>query len=110
VGEGWNPLDDQGIFISIIVRNETHYLKFQLGVKRLRCEITSSYFCPYLLKVRSIHDSSEKAGPDAFSSMSGVNGNRDDMPVLREDDITQDSLSKGIGLATDQEGIGVEQV
>jgi hypothetical protein len=32
------------------------------------------------------------------------------MPVLREDDVTQDFLSKRIGLATDQEGIGVEHL
>jgi hypothetical protein len=32
------------------------------------------------------------------------------MPVLREDDITQDFLSHAIGIATDQEGIGMEHV
>ncbi len=109
-GEGRNPLDDQGIFISIIVRNQTHNLKFHLGIKGLRSEITSSHFCPYLLEVRNAHGPSKKSGPDAFSSMAGMNRNRDHMPILREDDITQDFLSQAISIATDQEGIGMKHV
>jgi hypothetical protein len=42
--------------------------------------------------------------------MVGVNRNRDNMPVLREDDITQDFPSHAIGIAADQEGIGMEHV
>jgi len=109
-GEGWRPLKDQGIFIPIIVRNQTHNLKFQLGIKGMRSDIASSHFCPYLLKVRGIHSPSEKSGPNAFSPMLRVNRDRDDMSVLREDDITQDFLSHAIGIATDEKGIGMEHV
>ncbi len=110
VGDGRSPLDDQGIFISIIVWNQTHHLKFQFRIKGLRSEIASSHLRPYLLKVRSIHGLSEKSGPDAFSSVVGADRHRDNMPVLREDDITQDFLSRATGIATDQKGIGMEHV
>ncbi len=110
VGEGRNPLDDQGIFIPIIVRNQTHDLKFELRIKSLRPEIASSHLCPYLLKMGSIHRPSDESGPNASSSMVGVNRNRDNMPVLRKDDITQDFPSHAIGIAADQEGIGMEHV
>ncbi len=110
LGRGWSPSDDQGIFISIIVRNQTHHLKFKIGVEGLRPEITPSDFRPYLLKMGSIHGPSEKAGPDAFSSMKRVDSNRDDMPLLREDDITQNFPRGPAGIATDQEGIGMEHV
>ncbi len=110
MGKRRNPLDDQGIFISIIVWNQTHSLKFQLGIKGLRPKIASSHLCPYLPEMRGIHDPAEKPGPDAFSSILGMNRNRDHMPFLREDDISQDFFSHAIGIAAHQEGIGMKQV
>ncbi len=103
-------MDDQSVFISIIVLDQTHCLKFELGVKGLRSKIASSYLCPYLLEIGGIHSLAEELGSDAFSSMLGMNRNRDHMPFLREDDITQDFFSIAIGIAANQEGIGMEQM
>jgi len=105
-----NPLDDQGIFISIIVRNQTRNLEFQLRIKSLRSKIAYPHFCPYLFKVWSIHSPSEKSGPNAFSSMVWVNGNRDHMPVFGEDDVTQDIPFRLIDIVIDQKGMGIERV
>jgi len=110
IGRGAGPLDDQGVFISIIVRNETHHLKPHPGIKGLCSDIASSHFRPHFLKMWSIHHSPKKSGADAFSSMLWVNCNRDHMPILGEDDITQDFFSVAIGGGVDQEGIGVEHV
>ncbi len=59
--------------------------------------IAPSDLSPNLLKMGSAHNPPEELGPDAFSSMLGVNRNGDHMPFWREDDITQDFFSHLIG-------------
>src|SRR4030042_4926926 len=85
---GRNPLNDQGILISIVVRDPARYLKSHLEVKRLRSLIAPSHLCPYLFNTRGLHHPLEKLGPNAFSPMLRENGNRADMSVLRENDIS----------------------
>src|SRR4030042_669488 len=88
ISGGRNPLNDQGIPISIVVRDPVRYLKSHLEVKRLRSLIAPSHLCPYLFNTRGLHHPLEKLGPNAFSSMLRENGNRDNMSVPRENDIS----------------------
>src|SRR4030042_6650895 len=85
---GRNPLNDQGIFVSIVVRDPVRYLKSHLTIKPLRSLIAPSHLCPYLLNRRGLHHPLEKLGANAFFSMLRENGNRDNMSVLRENNIT----------------------
>ena len=85
---GRSPLNDQGIFISIVVRNHTRNLKSYLGIKGLGSLIASSHLCPNPFKTGSLHRPLEEFPPDAFSSMVGVDGDRNNMAVLSKDDIS----------------------
>jgi hypothetical protein len=105
------PLDDQGVFIPIIVRDDTRDLKSHLGIKCLSSVIASSHLRPYLCKMGGLHRPLEESGRNALSSMLEVDSDRDDMPVPREDDISKNFLiSVMVCIDTNQKGFRIEVV
>ena len=84
---GWGPFHDQGIFVSIIVRNRPSNLKSQRIIKGLGPLIASPHLRLHLFRPGSLHRPEEEFRGNASPSMMRVDRNRKDMPVQREDDI-----------------------
>ena len=81
-----SPLNDQSIFVAIIVRNPSGHLKPHVRIEGLSSLIASSHLCPHLLKRGSLHRPLKELSPDAFSSMMRMDSDRKDVPVLGEND------------------------
>ena len=82
------PFHDQGVLSSVVVRNHAGDLKSHLKIKVLGSLIASSHLCPYFLRMRGFQRRLEKLGPNPFFSVLRMNGDRDDMSVFGEDDIS----------------------
>src|SRR5512139_2098458 len=107
--EGEEALNDQGIFVSIVIWKfpngfETHPL-----IKRLGPLITHPHLSPDLFDVRIVRDAPEKLTSYPLPSLFWVNGERDDVSVKREDDVSPESFFSftDVLLDIDQERLGV---
>jgi hypothetical protein len=104
-----SPFNDQGIFISIVVRDDTCDLKSHTEIEGLGPLIALSYLCPDLFKARSVQCPFEEFFSNSFSSMLKVDSDGDDMTILREDDVTPDLLLSVLSLTyINQKGFRIE--
>ena len=88
VVEGKEALNDQGVFVSVVLRKSANGFKSHPLIKLLGSLITYPNLSPDLLDVRVMRDAPEEPASDSFSSLFGVNGERDNVSVQREDDVS----------------------
>ena len=85
VVEGQEALNDQGVFVSVVIRKSANGFKSHPLIKHLGPLITHSNLSPDLLDLRVMGDAPEEPPSDSFSSLFGVNGERDNVSVKREE-------------------------
>ena len=88
VVEGEEALNDQGVFVSVIIRKSANGFESHPLIKHLGPLVTHADLSPDLLDVRVMRDASKESASDSFSSLFGVNGERDNVSVKREDDVS----------------------
>jgi len=85
-----SPLNNQCIFIPIVVWGDTIDLKSFLEVEGLCPLITFSHLCPYPFKIGGVHRPIKEFCANASSPVVRVDGDRDDVPIDGVDDIPYD--------------------
>ena len=109
---GRGPLDDQGIFVSVIVRNHSDDSKSHLGVKSLSSLVALPYLSQNSLDARKGKDPFKEPLGDSLSAVSRVHCHGDEMPVPGENNIAQDGflLLTGFPFDKDQKGLRIKPV
>jgi len=109
VVEGEEALNDQGVFVSVVLRKSPNGFETHPLIKHLGPLITHPNLSPDLLDVRVMCDASEELPSYSLSSLFGVNGERDHVPVKRKDDVSPEFFFPVTDLPLDinQEGLGV---
>jgi hypothetical protein len=109
VFEGEEALNDQGVFVSIVVWKPADGFESHPLIKDLGSLITHPNLSPDLLDLRGVRDAPEESPSDSFSSLFGVNGERDDVPIEREDDVSPDLFFslRDLPLDINQERLGI---
>ena len=102
-------LNDQGIFVSIIIRKSPNGFEPHPLIKRLGPLITHPDLSPDLFDVRIVRDAPEKLASYPPPSLFWVNGERDNVSVKGEDDVSPESFFSftDVLLDIDQERLGV---
>jgi hypothetical protein len=90
-------LNDEGIFISVIIGNDTHDAKPHPGVKGLCAMVTPSYLSMESFKMGGFHGLAQKFLSNSSSSTLRKNRKGDDMSFGCKDDIAPDLLSLSCG-------------
>ena len=89
------PPNRQGIFIPVVIRDQTNDLESLMQIEGLRTLIGLSYLCPYFFDIGDTHRSFKEFCANAFSPMVRMDCNGDNVTISGEDDIPQDPTSSG---------------
>ncbi len=87
VVERKETLNDEGVFVSVVLREPSNGFESHPLIKHLGPLITHADLSPDLLDLRVMRDALKKSPSDSFSSLFWVNGERDHVSVKREDDV-----------------------
>ena len=83
-------MDDEGVLVPVVVRDDADDPESHACIERLGPEIASSHLCLQSFQLRRLHRLPEELLPDPFSSLPGDDGKRDDVSLRGEDDVTPD--------------------
>lgn len=104
-------MDDQGIFIPIIGRNDAHDPEAHPQIEGLSSEIASPHLGQKPSGRGALHGFSKEFSADPFPPVSGEHGKGDDVPIRGKDDISQNPfLPFRAGSHIDEELLGEEGV
>jgi hypothetical protein len=82
------PLNDQGIFVSIVIWHHPCDPKPQMGIEGLCPLIAPSYLCPHLFEMGDTYRLLKKLFPDTFPATLGIDGSGNNVSLFSEDDVT----------------------
>jgi hypothetical protein len=109
VVEREEALNDQRVFVSVVIPKSTNGLKSHPLVKYLSPFITHPNLSPDLFDLRVMCNALEELPSYSLSSLFWVDGKRDDVSIKREDDVSPEFLFliRDLPLDINQEGLGV---
>ena len=105
-------MDDEGVLVPVVVRNDPYSLESHLTVKGLCSMIAPPYLCPYLFEMASAYRLLKEFFPDALSPVARMNSDGNNMSFLRKDYITPDLafLSVSDQIDINEEGFRIKMV